>query len=544
MIIKTLSKRKMVKKQMPKNSDYWKERIEELEEEQYQKSLEYFEDIKEQFKKAQMSIQSDIEKWYYRLAENNGISYSQAKKFLKKAELGEFSWTLEQYIQKGKENGVSGEWIKELENASAKYHISYLEAMKLQIQQYAEILYSEYEKGVTDFLEESFKNQFYKTAFEIAKGTGVGTNLAIIDTRKIDAILKKPWAQDGKMFSDRIWQNKEKLVRELHAELTQCIIRGASPQKAISNLAKKMNVSKSQAGNLIMTESAAISAMARKGCFDELGVARYRIIAALDGRTCDVCGALDGKIFKVSEYEIGVTAHPFHPRCRCDEAPYYDEGEELGINRKRVARDPVTGKEYKVPADMTYEEWYDKFIKDNPEEILAIKKMRNETADKNQFADYKSVLGKDIPGTLDSFQEIKYTDDERWRYIKLDYSRRNKLINNPELALPGADKAIVPNEKFTKYLFGGNNIDGLPKGENFKNRLGYSVDNWKMLQEEIRNRASLYPVVSKGDTGFGERFEQKIVLNGLNEKPANVVVGWIHKPDGTTAMTSAYIKEV
>lgn len=277
----------------------------------------------------------------------------------------EFSWTLEQYIQKGKENGVSGEWIKELENASAKYHISYLEAMKLQIQQYAEILYSEYEKGVTDFLEESFKNQFYKTAFEIAKGTGVGTNLAIIDTRKIDAILKKPWAQDGKMFSDRIWQNKEKLVRELHAELTQCIIRGASPQKAISNLAKKMNVSKSQAGNLIMTESAAISSAARKECFGELGVDWYQFDATLDGKTCDVCGALDGKVFKMSEYEIGITANPIHPRCRCCTAPYYDDWEELSITRKRVARDPITGKEYKVPAEMTYEEWMDKYVKND-----------------------------------------------------------------------------------------------------------------------------------------------------------------------------------
>lgn len=529
---------------MSKNNDYWKERTEALEDEQYQKSMEYFEDIKEQFKKAQMSIQGDIEKWYYRLAENNGISYSQAKKLLKKAELEEFSWTLEQYIQKGQENAVSGEWIRELENASAKYHISYLEAMKLQIQQHAEILYAEYEKGITGFLGEVFKDQFYKTAFEIAKGTGIGTSLAVIDTREIDAILKKPWAQDEKVFSDRIWQNKEKLIQELHTELTQSIIRGASPQKAIGNLARKMNVSKSQAGNLIMTESAAISAAARKDCFNELGVDRYQFDATLDGKTCEMCGALDGKVFKMSEYEIGITANPIHPRCRCCTAPYCDDWEELGTNRKRVARDPVTGKEYKVPADMTYQEWYDKFIKDDPEEILAIKKMRNETADKKQFADYKAILGKDIPRTLDSFQNIKYTDDERWRFVKLDYSRRNKLANNPELALPNADKVVVPDEKFTKYLFDGNSKDGFPKGENFKNRLGYSIDNWKMLQEEIKSRAPLYPVVSKGDAGFGERFEQKIVLNGLNEKPANVVVGWIHKPDGTTAMTSAYIKEV
>ena len=119
---------------MARSDEYWKARMMELEEEQYQKSAEYFEDIREQFKIAQLSIQADIEKWYYRLADNNGISYAAAKKLLKKGELEEFKWTLEQYIQKGRENAVSEEWMKELENASARYHINYLEALKLQVQ--------------------------------------------------------------------------------------------------------------------------------------------------------------------------------------------------------------------------------------------------------------------------------------------------------------------------------------------------------------------------------------------------------------------------
>ena len=72
---------------MPKNDDYWKARMMELEDEQYQKSTEFFEDIMEQFKRAQLNIQADIEKWYYRLADNNEISYATAKKLLKKGAL-------------------------------------------------------------------------------------------------------------------------------------------------------------------------------------------------------------------------------------------------------------------------------------------------------------------------------------------------------------------------------------------------------------------------------------------------------------------------
>lgn len=537
-------RRKMVKRQMPKtkSDNYWKERMMALEDEQYRKSAKYYEDIQKQFKYALMGIQAEIEEWYCRLADNNEISYAAAKKLLKKGELEEFKWTLEQYIQKGKENAVSEEWMKELENASARYHINYLEALKLQIQQHAEILYAEYEGRTAEFLGKVYTDQFYRTAYEIAKGTGVGTNLAVIDTRRIDAVLKRPWAQDGKVFSDRIWGNKERLIRELHTELTQNIIRGESPQKAIDNLAKKMNVSKRQAGTLIMTEESAVASAATKECFNELDVERYKVVATLDGLTCEICGSMDGKVFKMSDYESGITANPFHPNCRCCTAPYFDNW--YGLDRERAARDPVTGKEYKVPADMTYQEWFDTYIKDDPEEILAIKKMRNATADEKQFDAYKDLLGKDIPGSLDSFQNMKYTDSERWRFAKLDYSRRNKLVNHPELALPAARKAELPEGKFTQYLFGGINPDGIPKGENFKNRLGYDIDNWKLLQKEIKEKAPVYPVVSKGDIGFGERFEQKIVINGLKGTPANVVVGWIHKPDGTTAMTSAYIKEV
>ena len=242
-----------------RNNAYWQKRMEVLEDEQYRRAESYYRDVQEQFHKASDSIQRDIERWYQRLADNNGISYASAKRLLKDNELKEFKWTVEQYVKAGKENALDQRWMKELENASAKFHISRLQAMQLQIPQHAELLFTEYEGGMTDFLHQSYGEQFYRTAYEISRGTGAGFNLARIDERKIDALIKHPWAQDGASFSDRIWANKEKLVRNLHTELSQCIIRGESPQKAVSRLAKTMGVSQSQAANLILTESAAIS---------------------------------------------------------------------------------------------------------------------------------------------------------------------------------------------------------------------------------------------------------------------------------------------
>lgn len=328
-----------------------------LEDEQYQRSMAYYKDVQEQFRQASNSLQMDIERWYRRLADNNEISYASAKKLLKSRELEEFHWTVEQYIKAGEENALDQRWMKQLENASARYHIDRLEAMKLQVQQHAELLFTEYEGGMADFLHKNYAEQFYRTAYEVSQGSGVGFNLTKLDTRRIDALVKRPWAQDGKVFSDRIWDNKDKLVNNLHTELTQCIIRGESPAKAIDRLAKKMEVSKAQAGNLIMTESAAIASAAQKECFKELDLEKFEFDATLDGKTCDICQRMDGQFFTMEQFEVGVTAPPIHPRCRCCVLPGFDDWEELSIDTKRAARDPETGKTVYVDGNLKYEDW-------------------------------------------------------------------------------------------------------------------------------------------------------------------------------------------
>lgn len=348
------------------NRSYWQERMKALENQSYQSALQCYQDIQEEYRKAINNLQMDIMKWYQRLADNNDISYAAAKKFLKTSDLEEFKWTVEQYIKAGEENAIDQRWMKQLENASCKYHISYLEAMKLQAQQHAELLLSELENGMTEHLHKTYSDQFYRSAYEIAKGTGVGSNLAVLGTDKIELVLQKPWARDGKNFSDRIWNNKEKLINNLHTDLTQSIIRGEDPQKAINQLAKDMNVSRSQAGNLIMTETAAISATAQKDCFKELDVKEFEVVETLDGSTCEICQDMDGKHFPMSDYRIGETVPPFHPRCRGCTCPYFSDEFTTG---ERAARGEDGGVYY-VPEDMTYKEWKETYVQDAEQEEL------------------------------------------------------------------------------------------------------------------------------------------------------------------------------
>lgn len=336
------------------NSDYWAQRFTQLEAALHGMGEDAAKDIERQYREAQKQIEADIARWYQRLAANNNISLAEARKFLQGAELKEFKWDVWEYIKYGKENALNGKWMKELENASAKFHISRLEALKIHTQQSLEALFAKQLGTVTSTAAKVFESSYYHTAFEIQKGFGVGWDIAGLNQSQTEKVISKPWAMDEYNFSERIWSNKEKLINEIHGTLTQNIMLGQDPQKAIDAIAKKMNTSKYNAGRLVMTEEAAFASMAQQECYKNLGVEKYEVVETLDASTCETCGALDGKVFAMSEYQVGLTVPPFHPYCRGCTAPYFDDFNEGG---ERAARDIKTGKTYNVPADMTFEEW-------------------------------------------------------------------------------------------------------------------------------------------------------------------------------------------
>ena len=342
------------------NSEYWKLRFEQLEAAQNGQGAAAVAEIERQYKEAQKQIEGQIARWYQRFADNNGISLAEARQYLKGAALKEFKWDVQDYIKYGQDNALMGGWMKELENASAKYHISKLEALKIQTQQSLEVMFSKQLGTVTGAMGDVFESGYYHTAYELQKGFNIGWDVAGLDQSQIEKVLAKPWAVDGKNFSERIWGNKQKLISEVHGELTQNIMLGADPQKAIDSLAKKMKTSRYNAGRLIMTEEAYFSSAAQKDCFEELGVEQFEIAATLDSHTSDICRSLDGKHFPMKDYQPGVTAPPFHVFCRSTTVPYFDE--DFGDIGERAARDEETGKTYYIPDDMNYQDWKETFV--------------------------------------------------------------------------------------------------------------------------------------------------------------------------------------
>ena len=404
---------------------YWQDRFIEEEERLNKIAGDEFRRQQLEYERAIARINKDIEVWYNRIAKNNDVSLVEAKKMLNDKELKEFKWSLEDYINHGKENGISADWSKQLEDASAKVHIERLEAMKLQVRGEIEKLYNGRESSMENFLKTVYKDSYYHTAFEIAKGTGIGTNLYKLNDKLVGSAIKKPWVPDGMNFSERIWNDKNKLINTLHTELTQGFIRGDSPEKLINKISDTMNVKKHVAARLVYTESAAYASKAREQTLRDLDIEKYEIVATLDSRTSEICQELDGKVFDMEDYEIGTTAPPFHVHCRTTTTPWF---EDINDDGERAARDKETGKTEYVPANMNYKDWKKRYVREEENPMGAMSGKILTSTDKSGIIN----LNKIKPITK---EELIYKDPykiilekENYRNWKILIDEKNKDV--------------------------------------------------------------------------------------------------------------------
>ena len=340
------------------NSEYWKQRFTQLEAAQNALGKEAVAQIEKIYRDTQKQIEGQISAWYERLAKNNNISISEARRWLKGKELKEFKWDVGEYIKYGQENAMNQMWLKELENASAKFHISRLEALNISIEESLQELYLQEEKIVHSTLDDVYKEGYYRTMFELQRGFSIGFDVAKVNNRYVEKVLAKPWASDQYNFSERIWKSKDQIINEAHKAISQNLLTGADPRKAIDIISKKLDTSKYNAGRLVMTEEAYFSSLAQGDCYKELGCERYRILATLDDRTSEICQSLDGEVYDMKVYQAGTTAPPFHVFCRSTTVPYFDDFRE---NAQRAARDG-DGKTYYVDGDMRYSDWKATFV--------------------------------------------------------------------------------------------------------------------------------------------------------------------------------------
>jgi SPP1 gp7 family putative phage head morphogenesis protein len=294
--------------------------------------------------------------FYQRYAVKNNISYAEAQKLLSKSEIDKFKDSLDEYIKEARLYSSDSKYIKKLENMSIRSRIRRIEALKIDIQHHIEMLISNHETDTTKLLSENYSDNYYRSIWTVQTGLQLGLKFDKLNTTAIEKVIQTAWL--GENYSDRIYNDKVKLVRTLETELTQSFIRGDSGQNTAKRLYKRLDISYNNAIRLVRTESNHISNEAQaEGYIASRLLSEYEYLATLDFRTSHICQILDGMIFKLAERQVGVNYPPMLPNCRSTTIPHFPDE----VIPERIAKNS-NGKTYYVDGNMKFEDWKKKFV--------------------------------------------------------------------------------------------------------------------------------------------------------------------------------------
>ena len=299
------------------NKSYWLKRSEELDKVAKMTEKEVMKKLSALYRDAFRSIEKEVNDFMMKYAVDHKLDYATVTQMLTPIDLAEYNEKIQELHAMYRD--TKSEYIKiEIERLKARSKITRLRALQDAINVELCKVTHEYQMTLEDTLIGLFSDQYAK-ACEL-----MGVMAPGIPREAIKKIIEYPYA--GKMFSDRIWDNKDALVKYIQQDLTVGIIRGDSIQKMARQLKKDLNVLYYQAERLVRTETNyAMNQAHLKGYKDSGVVEKYEFLAAHDKRTSKLCRDLDGQMFELSEATVGVNYPPVHCNCRSTVIPVLED---------------------------------------------------------------------------------------------------------------------------------------------------------------------------------------------------------------------------
>ena len=224
---------------------------------------------------------------------------------------------------KNKDSGKNKqELLKELEAPAYRARIERLQRLLQQVDTVMQNVYQQEQRFDTSFFEQLAENAYYRTIYNTQRKTGLGFSFSHVDQKQIERVLRMNWS--GKHYSKRIWKNTDDLAKTIKDELLVSLLTGRTDRETAAVITEKFGGGAIAARRLIRTESCFFASELTAQAYKECGIKKYRYMATLDLRTSKICRELDGR----------------------------------------------TGK---VPANMTYDEWYQKYVKGNTKDRVGAK---------------------------------------------------------------------------------------------------------------------------------------------------------------------------
>ncbi|MDQ0158814.1 minor capsid protein [Alkalibacillus salilacus] len=297
---------------MAEEESYWVKREKENIKKEQMKDEEVAEKLREIIENAQREILKEIDVFYSRYAENNNITPAEAKKRVSEFDVQSFEKTAARYVE---EKNFSDKANEELYTYNTKMRVSRQELLMMYLNAHLVAMADEQVQTFQDYLEQAGIN-------EVARQAGILDVNMTITTSTLESLVGASFYEAT--WSERIWDDMEGLREELDVIINNAIVRGVHPDRGVSNLRERFDVTTYEARRLLITETARVQTGAQQLSYEALtednDEAEYEFIAVIDDDTTETCEDLNGEIFKVKDMMPGVNASPMHPFCRSSSA--------------------------------------------------------------------------------------------------------------------------------------------------------------------------------------------------------------------------------
>lgn len=419
-----------------KNQDYWTNRKANLIYEQMDKAERQADKFDKVYKESKAYLDKQINKIFDKFQRDYGLSERDARHVLKNMKDQKDLNELRKVLEARPNDPNIQRLLADLDSPAYAYRMKRLERLNNDLDRMRESIYHSEKSGSDAFYSDLMKDSYYKATFDLQQQTGLAYSLSDLPETEIKRLQGLKWT--GEAYSDRIWSNTGALASSVKDELLVSLMTGRSVRDTSQAIAERFEVGQNKARRLVRTESAFFHNQMELLSYEDAEITKYKFVAVLDRRTSEICQEHDNKVYDTDKAVPGVNYPPLHPWCRSTTIAHDDDIDYSKLERR--ARNPETGKVEYVPADMSYKEWYSKYV------------VKDEKEQKNAFMDSFS-------NGLDLKQKTLSNFDHHARKWYNDYVEKQLSFEDIELA-SNKIKDVLENSELS-MRFKSENIDKL-----------------------------------------------------------------------------------
>lgn len=319
------------------------------------------------YQEAKTYLDKEINKIFDKFQRDYGLSQVEARQVLKNMKDKKNLNELRKVLEARPNDPNIQRLLADLDSPAYSFRMKRLERLSDDLDRMRESIYHSEKTGSDAFYSDLMKDSYYKATFDLQQQTGLAYGFSGLPENEIKHLQSFSWVGDGSTYSTDIWKNTGKLTSSIKDELLISLMTGRDTRETAQAIAERFDVGQNDARRLVRTESAFFHNQMELLSYEEADIEKYIFVAVLDKRTSRICQEHDNQVYDRDKAVPGVNCPPMHPWCRSTTVGYDEDADYSKL--KRRARNPETGKTELVPADMTYKEWYSKYVAKDGEKV-------------------------------------------------------------------------------------------------------------------------------------------------------------------------------